>query len=225
RFGFLADSLDFAVEGRNVLLTTHSGYRLTPIFKRNTREQYRGGDLLWTGSPDFHRGGSSYRNLPGNAWHNHFLPGYTAAFGPNWVNVSVYDVKANKATELFERPVLIQTLYYPAYEPDTLNGTPVLRTHYLVSAYDEDTNGDKIISDRDLRRLYAFDLTGGQAQRLLPADLYVLSCTYDPTNDYLYVYARRDENGNGQMEIEESRVTYWIDLNDPRERELVYAEE
>ncbi|MEO0734624.1 MAG: hypothetical protein AAFZ52_17445, partial [Bacteroidota bacterium] len=177
----------------------------------------------WVGSPDFHGNASSHANEPGNNWHRHFLPGFAAAYGPNWVNASVYDLKQDTAITLFSKPVLLQTLYYPAYQQDTLNENPVSRNHYLVTVYDEDTNRDGMVTTKDLRRLYVFDRAGRTRARLLPANHTVLSCTYDPANDFLYVYTREDENDNGQMEVVEARFTYWVDLNNPNKFGLVYG--
>jgi hypothetical protein len=39
--------------------------------------------------------------------------------------------------ELFDKPVLIKTLYYPAFAKDTLNSKVVTRDYMLVSVYNK----------------------------------------------------------------------------------------
>ena len=115
----------------------------------------------------------------------------------------------------FKNSVLIKTLYYPTFSKDTLNGSPVKRDYYLVSAYDEDTNSDGYINAKDLRRLYLFDMLGNLKSNLIPKNYYVMSSRYDMANDYMYVYARKDKNKNGQMESNEVIDIFWIDLKQP----------
>ena len=122
----------------------------------------------------------------------------------------------------FTHPVLINTLYHPAFEPDTLSFRPVRRDYYLVSVYDEDTNRDTLINTRDLRRLYWFDAEAREKEVLLPTDHSVMSSQYDAGTDYLYLYARHDTNGNGQRDAREPVHVFWIDLKDPRQRGKVY---
>ena len=50
---------------------------------------------------------------------------------------------------------MIQTLYFPAIEPDTLNGSPVQRSFYMISCYDQDTNGDGYITNTSNKQFSA----------------------------------------------------------------------
>jgi Ca2+-binding EF-hand superfamily protein len=85
----------------------------------------------------------------------------------------------------------------------------------MVSVYNDDTNKDGFINLKDLRRLYLFDINGDRLNPLLPENYSVLKSEYDPENDFMYVFAKLDENQNGQLEDSEPIHIYWIDLNEP----------
>jgi hypothetical protein len=85
----------------------------------------------------------------------------------------------------------------------------------MVSVYDEDSNGDGFINVKDLRRFYCFDIEGGNQRSLIPKNYSVLSSEYDSPNDFMYIFARDDKNGNGQMEQDEPTDIFWIDLKNP----------
>ena len=215
--GLPIDSLELETTPRGVLLTRHAKHRLTPIFKIS----YNKKGQPYSGSTYFHRSWR-YKYPDGNNWNENYLPGFSAAFGPDLVNVSHYDTESNDQNEFFDRPVLIKTLYYPAYSMDTLNYQPVKRDFYMVSVYDKDTNRDGFINVKDLRRLYHFDLDGTRQGHLVPTNYSVMSSLYDSGNDYMYIYARLDQNANGQMEVEEPTHVFWIDLKDPERRGMFY---
>lgn len=209
--GLPIDSLVLETRPRNVLLTNNPNHRLTPIYKVNYDK--RSGEPF-VGSNNFHSNWD-FGDRAGNNWHHNFMPGFEAVYGYNFVNVSHYDNERHKQNEFFKKPVLIKTLYYPASSKDTLNYQPVNRDFYMVSVYDEDTNGDGFISVKDLRRFYLFDLNGNLQSALVPTSYSVMSSEYDPANDFMYIFARLDENKNGQMEQEESTHIFWIDLKNP----------
>jgi len=217
--GLPIDSLQLATKPRNVLLTKHPVHRLTPMYKVNYDKK---SGKPFTGSNAFHPNYWSYGENEANNWNNNFMPGFAAVYGYNFVNVSHFNNATEQEKEFFARPVLIKTLYYPAFTKDTLNRLPVTRDYYLVSVYDEDTNRDGFINVKDLRRFYHFDLDVTKRTRLIPENYSVLSSEYDPKNDYMYVFARIDENGNGQMEYEEPTHIFWIDLRDPASRGVQY---
>lgn len=121
--------------------------------------------------------------------------------------------------------MLIKTVYYPAFSKDTLNYQPIQRDYYMVSVYDEDSNKDGYINVRDLRRLYHFDIDGKNQQALIPKDYSVLSSEYDSANDYMYIFARKDSNENGQMETDEPMDIFWIDLKNPENVGMQYQSE
>lgn len=216
--GIRIDSLSFPTRPRNVLLTYHDQHRLTPVYKLNYHKKT---GEPFTGSNAFHSSWS-FQSRAGNSWNNNFMPGFEAVYGYNFVNVSHYDAETNEANNLFDQHVLIKTLYYPAYSNDTLNFKHIERDFYLVTAYDDDSNGDGFLSVKDLRRLYYFNLEGKGKKALIPKDHSVMSSEYDPANDYMYIFARKDINQNGQMDTEEPIDVFWIDLRDPSKNGLVY---
>jgi len=210
--GIQNDSFQFETRPRNVLLTGNTAHRLTPIYKLNynkKREEY------YTGSNSYHYGYYEWSSHKGNQWNNNFMPGFEAVYGYNFVNVSHYNNETQTEHKFFEQPVLIKTLYYPTYSKDTLNGEPVLRKHYMISAYDEDTNEDGFITIKDLRRFYYFDINATQQRPLVPKNYSVMNSEYDPANDFMYIFAKLDQNENGQMDVKEDIHIFWIDLKNP----------
>lgn len=201
-----------------VIKTKHPEHRLTTVFLVNinhkTKKKYTGSNhSVW----NWH-----YDELEGNNWQN-YMPGFDAIQGYNMVNVSHHNTITNTENKLFEHPVLIRTLYYPAFSRDTLKKEPVSRGYYMVSVYDEDTNEDGYINYLDLRRIYYFDINGLNKRNLVPKDYAVMSSQYDWDNDYMYIYARQDKNGNGQMESEEPTSIFWVDLKNPESNGLHYS--
>lgn len=58
--------------------------------------------------------------------------------------------------------------------------------------------------------------------QLIP-DLYsVSSSQFDPSNDYMYIYATMDENGNGHQDDTEDVHVFWIDLKAPSKGVRLY---
>ena len=209
--GLQTDPLRFQTRPRNVLLTFSPKHRLTPIYKVNYDKKT---NEPFTGSNAFH----TNWNAPddeGNNWNNNFMPGFEAIYGYNFVNVSHYNHETKTENRFFEKPVLIRTLYYPAFSKDTLNHEPVKRDFYMVSVYDEDTNKDGFLNVKDLRRFYHFDINGENQKAMIPEEYSVISSEYDQANDLMYVFAKRDKNKNGQTEPEEPVDIFWIDLKNP----------
>jgi hypothetical protein len=218
--GLPTDSLKLETRPRNVLLTYFPEHRLTPIYKVNYSKNKK---KRFSGSNAFHR---SWNNQDlGNNWNNNFMPGFKAVYGYNFVNVSHYNNQTKTENKLFNKPVLIKTLYYPAFSNDTLNYQPISRNYYMVSTYDEDSNGDGFISTKDLRRFYYFDLNGKNKRALIPKEYSVMSSEYDMANDFMYVFAKKDINQNGQMESDEPTEIFWIDLKHPEIIEKQYTSE
>jgi hypothetical protein len=218
--GLRSDDTEIETEPRGVLLTGHAAYRLSPVYKVNytgdRKERY-------TGSNFYHWTDEAFEDLEGSNWNHNFMPGFAAMYGYNLVNVSHFNNQTGEQIALFDKPVLINTLYYPAFSKDTLNNKPVVRNHYLVSAYTDDSNKDGLINTKDLRRLFYFDIHGKHKTELIPDNYTVLSSEYDPANDFMYVFARLDQNQNGQLEREEPLHVFWIDLNNPEHRGLQYG--
>ncbi len=219
--GLQSDSISFATRPNGILLTSDSVHRLIPIYKLNFKEE-RNSKIYYTGSNSFHSNYRRYGESEGNNWHRNFMPGFEAMYGFNLVNVEYHNISTKQTTPFFNKPVLIKTFYYPTFSKDTLNGKAIKRNYHMVSAYDEDTNGDGFLNTDDLRRFFLFDVNGVFLADLVPQDHSVKSSQYDPANDYMYVYAVQDENGNGGIEPTEPVHVFWIHLNNPSHRGKMY---
>ena len=206
------DSLVFETRPKNVLLTANSEHRLTPIYKVNYNKKTK---KNFVGSNSFHYSYSENEANNGNNWNYNLMPGFEAVYGYNLVNISHFNISTKTKNTFFKDPVLIKTLYYPTFSKDTLNFQPVNRKFYMVSSYNEDTNNDGFLNVNDLRRLYFFDVNGENKKLLVPKNYSVLSSEYDSANDYMYVFAKKDENNNGKRDENESIHVFWIDLKDP----------
>ncbi|MCI5058612.1 MAG: hypothetical protein MRY83_21045 [Flavobacteriales bacterium] len=196
-----------------VILTGDSNHRLIPVFKINYNKKR---DRYFTGSLGYHY---SYSD---DFDYFNYMPGVQATYGYNMLNVSHYDLQTKKGKNLFGKPVLINTIYYPSYSQDSLKDQPVNREFYLISAYDEDTNNDSIINHKDLRRFYYFDIDGNNQTNLIPTTHSVVSSQYDAANDVVYIHARLDENKNGKRDPAEQMNVFWIDLKNPKEAFRMY---
>jgi len=216
--GLSIDSLQLETRPRNVLLTSNPAHRLTPIYKVNYDKTSK---KPFVGSNQFHTNWNN-ESADGNNWNNNFMPGFEAMYGYNFVNISHYNNVLKQENKFFESPVLIKTLYYPAFSKDTLNFEPIDRQYYMVSVYDEDSNNDGFINVQDLRRFYFFDIHGKNKRALIPKNYSVMSSEYDSANDYMYIFAKVDKNENGQMELEEPTDIFWIDLKNPDKTGIQY---
>lgn len=210
--GLQIDSLKMETRPRNVLLTYNDEHRLTPIYKVNYDKTKK---KTFIGSNNYHKNWN-YDQKKGNNWNHNFMPGFAAVYGYNFVNVSHYNNINKIENRLFDQPVLIKTLYYPAFSKDTLNFKPVERDFYMVSVYDEDSNKDGYLNIRDLRKLYYFDINGSNQKALIPKGYSVLSSEYDSANDFMYVFAKKDLNQNGKIDVNEPTDIFWIDLKNPK---------
>lgn len=217
--GLNIDSLQLETRPRNVLLTKHPKHRLTPVYKVNYNKKT---GKPFVGTNNYH--GSWQDKSDTNNWNGNFMPGFEAVYGYNFVNISHYNNKTKVENKFFDKPVLIKTLYYPAFSNDTLNSKPVNRNYYMVSVYDEDSNNDGFITVKDLRKFYFFDINGKNKKILIPKNYSVMSSEYDSANDFMYIFAKKDENKNGQMELSENTHIFWIDLKKPVNTGLQYHE-
>lgn len=216
--GLSSDSLSILLKTKpgKVLLTGWDQYRLTAIFKINYRTNYtKKKKWSFIGSIARHKNYDSYANSKANQWNRNYMPGLEAVYGYNLVNISLNNIDSQSQIQLFESPVLIKTLYFPSFSKDTLNYEPVKRNYYLVTAFDEDTNKDGYVNGNDLRRFFWFDLEGKPMGKLLPDDFSVTKSEYDRANDLMYVYAQKDENGNGRRDDDDNTHVFWVDLKNP----------
>ena len=214
-----SDSLKLDTRPGSVLITGIPHIRLTTVFKVNVNKKSL---ETFIGSNSFHYRYEDFEDNDGNNWHNNIMPGLRAVYGYNLVNISYYDIKQNKQKDFFEKPVLIKTLYYPAASKDTLFNQPINRNYFLVSVYNDDTNKDGFINQKDLRRFYLFDENGERHKALIPENYSVFKSDYDPYNDFMFVYAQLDSNQNGKIEVGEPTHIFWIDLKDPKVTERQY---
>lgn len=208
--GISRDSVKFDTRPSNVLLTGITNVRLTTIYKVNTNKK---DGTTFIGSNNY-----LYYDVeltPGNNWNGNLIPGIEGVYGYNLVNISHFDLVSQRKKELFEKPVLIKTLYYPSFSNDTLNNKAVKRNYMLVSVYNDDTNKDGFINARDLRRFYLFNSDGERQKQLVPENYSVFKSEYDPENDLMFVFANFDTNKNGQIDDNEPINIFWIDLKDP----------
>jgi hypothetical protein len=210
--GLNRDSLKFETRPSNVLLTGVPNVRLTTIYKVNVNKK---DNSTFIGSNSFHYRYEETEGNIDNNWNNNLMPGLEGVYGYNLTNISYYDIKENKQKNFFEKPVLVRTLYYPAFSKDTLNGKPVNREYFIVSVYNDDTNKDGFVNLKDLRRLYLFDINGIRQKALIPENYSVLKSEYDSDNDFMFVFAQLDNNSNGRQDEGEPIHIFWIDLKDP----------
>lgn len=209
--GISRDSMVFHTRPSNVLLTGHPRFRLTTVYKVNFKKD----STSFIGSNSFYSNYSNIGETDGNQWHYNYLPGMEAVYGYNMVNVSHFDKETQKQKLFFENPVLIKTLYYPSFSKDTLNNVPINRNYFMVSVYDEDTNKDGFINTNDLRRFYSFNIEADGKKPIVPTNFSVYKSEYDPANDFLFVFATLDKDGNGQIDKLEPSSIFWVDLKNP----------
>lgn len=184
-----------------VLLTGIDKIRLVPVFKVNINKT---NGERYVGKPQFYANYDEAYLQSKNYWHDHIVPGFEAIYGFNMLNLAVIHEDTAFAVPLFEPAVLINTIYYPSFEIDTLNYRPITRNYFLLTVYDEDTNRDGFIDNKDMRRMYYFNISGSEKIRLIPQDYSVFKSTYDEANDCMFLYAKLDKNKNGR-----------VDANDP----------
>jgi hypothetical protein len=167
---------------------------------------------------------NSYENY--DPWYSdhqhHYMPGIDLISGYNLLNVGHYDMTTEKLNLLFSKPALVKSIYYPSFIQDSLKEKPINRNYYLISVYDEDTNRDSLIDNRDLRRFYQYPDSGIQPSQLIPPDYSVLRSQYDSGNDVMYIFARHDRNANGRAENNEPVHVFWIDLAKPTIAKRMY---
>lgn len=208
--GINKDSLKFETRPSSILLTGNANIRLTTVYKVNLNKK---SGRTFIGSNNYLYNEEDLGK--GNNWNRHLLPGLEGVYGYNLVNISHYDIHTNEKKTFFDKPVLIKTLYYPAFTKDTLNTQIVKRNYCLVSVYNEDTNKDGYINQKDLRRFYLFNSNGDKQNSLVPENYSVYKSEYDADNDFMFVFARLDQNANGQIEDREPIHIFWVDLKDP----------
>lgn len=192
------------------LSTWYDEHRLVSIFKLNYSPKAK---EYFTGSNDFRY--RNYYDNEGYSKNGSYLPGLEVTYGYNILNVAHYNRATNTRNEFFDKPVLVNNLYYPTTSRDSINKKPIIRDYYMVSVYDQDTNNDSLINHKDLRRLYHYDLDVQTKTVLIPTEYSVLGSQYDSQNDHMIVRAILDKNQNGIVDVDEATHLFWIDLKKP----------
>jgi hypothetical protein len=201
---------DLVTRPGKALLTWYPDHQLVSIFKLNYSPKSK---EYFTGSNDFRY--RYYYDDEGYSRNGNYLPGLEVTYGYNILNVAHYNRTTNSRNEFFDKPVLLNNIYYPTTSRDSIEQQPVIRDYYMASVYDEDTNGDSLINHKDLRRFYHFDINAENKTSLIPSNYSVLGSEYDNQNDHLHVRAKLDKNKNGQMDEDEAIHIFWIDLKKP----------
>lgn len=192
-----------------ILLTGLPEHRLVAIYKEIPPTPAR---------RKFNEYGSYYYEEQGTDRYTHYMPGLDLLYGYNLLNIAHFDLKQEKMNYMFDRPVLIKSVYYPSFEQDSLHKKPINRNYYFISVYDADTNKDTLLTRKDLRSMYYFNASTAEKVRLIPEDHSVERSQYDSMNDIMYVYARHDQNhdgttqGNQKEKSREPLHVFWIDL-------------
>ncbi|MCD6067212.1 MAG: hypothetical protein K0S33_2038 [Bacteroidetes bacterium] len=198
-----------------VILTGLPDHRFLTIYKSKAGNKKAGES---SGSREYYYSYDGYES----GSEEHFMPGIDILYGFNLLNLAHYDMKTGKTNVLFKKSALIKNFYYPSIEPDSINKIPVRRNYYLLSVYDEDTNKDKVVSRKDLRKFYYLDAGCTTKTQLIPDNYCVMRSQYDTGNDALFIYARYDQDKNGAVEKKEPMHVFCIDLKNPVTARRVY---
>jgi len=194
----------------NVILTGIPEHRLVTIYRTNkliSNDEVDATSSRYT--TEYDEDGNEYEVA------ERYVPGIQILYGYNLLNLAHYNLKTEKLVYFFGKPALIKTLYYPSYTQDSIEKIPVIRNYFLVSVYDEDTNKDKFINRKDLRKFYYYDINAETRNSLLPKYYSAARSQYDSKNDVLYIFAKNDANKNGQIDKNEPLKIFWIDLKNP----------
>lgn len=202
---------DISTYPARVVLTGMPDHRLVTVYRSPSESQRQ-------------RAKSSYRYYydEDDGTAEHFMPGIDLLYGYNLVNIAHYDLRLEQLNFMFPGPVLVKSLYYPSFVQDSVDMKPINREYYLVSVYDADTNGDTLITKKDLRRFYHFDASSRNKTQLIPLNYSVIRSQYDPKNDVMFIYARRDENADGMISQSEPLHIFWMDLKTPTPAKRLY---
>ena len=193
----------------NIILTSLDNIRLITIYKINKN---RNKDLQHEEPSTFYQ---NYDETDEEFNFNYFMPGIDVIRGYNLINIAHFNFKTNKLSYFFEKPVLINNLYFPGVKKDSLNNQPIKRNFFLVSVYENDSNNDSIINKNDMRKIYYIDELNTTKYSLLPPNYSAIRSTYDYKNDFFYIYSRFDKNKNGKPEKTEPISIFWVDFNNP----------
>lgn len=194
----------------SVILTGIEDIKLIPIYKvRPNAEKNLDNEFVSTYdtySEEYEISSREYK---------YYMPGLDVYRGYYMINIGHYNINTEKLTYFFNKPVLIRNLYFPGVLPDTLNNKKVERNFFLVSVYDEDTDKDSLINNKDLRKIFYINKDNNQKKSLLPQGYSAVRSRYDFKNDIFYLHARKDINKNGRNEIAEPIELFWLKFSQP----------
>jgi len=115
----------------DILMTGIDKHRLVPVYKLNYTKKY---NQPYIGYTRFYRtyleryyNDGYYEERRSVSYFEHYMPGIEAVTGYNMLNISHYDVEDKINKTLFEKPVLINTVYYPSQRQDSLYDKPITR--------------------------------------------------------------------------------------------------
>ena len=209
-----------SISPSEIIISGNPNYRLLPVYK--TRKASKGTTTIYDDVRKI--ASSSYDEYSGsdNMLYTHYMPGIDIHYGYKLLNISHYNYTNEKKSFLFSKPVLIKSIYYPSFTPDSISKVPVIRNYYLISVYDNDTNKDTLINRRDLRHFYSFSEDALKKTQLIPDNYSVFRSQYDYGKDIMYIFAKQDLNKNGSIDENEPTHVFWIDLKNPQPAKLFY---
>ena len=199
----------------DLVLTGNDKIRLLPIYKI---PQSQDKNILYDQGTSF----DTEKEILREDDYRYYMPGIDIIKGYNLVNIGHYNSDKGLLSYFFKKPVLVRTLYFPGVYKDSLNKKEINRNFFLVSAYNEDTNNDSLINNKDYRRLFYIDILNETQISLLPNDYSAIRSSYDFKNDVMTIRARKDTNKNGDLEKTEPISIFLLDFKNPTNLKQVY---
>ena len=59
-------------------------------------------------------------------------------------------------------------------------------------------------------------------EAMIPINYSVMNSEYDPGNDRMYIFAKVDQNQNGELDIKDPTNIFWINLKNPKMKGIQY---
>lgn len=119
-----------------------------------------------------------------------------------WNNVAFVHLSSGERRLLLDRPGVISKWYdYPnRYQNDrgVWVQPPITAVVFLVT--DEDTDGDKLLTVADARRVVLTDVRGRDARAITPAGTHATEVNYDSYTNTLFVQVIADTTGDARFD-------------------------
>jgi hypothetical protein len=199
----------------DLILTGIDKIRLLPIYKIPSSQDK---NILYDQGTTY----DSEKELLREDDYRYYMPGIDIIKGYNLVNIGHYNSDKGLLTYFFKKPVLVKTLYFPGVHKDSLQKKELNRNFFLVSVYNEDTNHDSLINNKDFRRLFYIDNLNETQISLLPNDFSAIRSSYDFKNDVMTIRARKDVNKDGILDKTEPVSIFLLDLKNPTSVKQIY---